>query len=31
MLGKEIYKIYAPEQSKWSRWVRPVPFAAIDT
>ena len=30
MLGKEIYKIYAPEQSKWSRWVRPVPFAAID-
>ena len=31
MIGKEIYKIYAPKFSKWSKWVRPVPFVAIDT
>lgn len=30
MIGKEIYKIYAPENAKWVKWVRPVPFAAID-
>ena len=31
MLGKEIYKIYAPIGAKWIEWVRPVPFVAIDT
>lgn len=31
MLGKEIYKIYAPANTKWTGWVRPVPFVAIDT
>ena len=31
MLGKEIYKIYAPVGTKWTEWVRPVPFIAIDT
>ena len=31
MLGKEIYKIYAPKDAKWTNWVRPVPFVAIDT
>lgn len=31
MIGEEIYKVYAPFSSKWSKWVRPVPFVAIDT
>lgn len=31
MIGKEIYKIYAPVDRKWTEWVRPVPFVAIDT
>ena len=31
MRGKEIYKIYAPEGAKWTEWVRPVPFVAMDT
>lgn len=31
MLGKEIYKIYAPCGAKWTNWIRPVPFVAIDT
>lgn len=31
MKGKEIYKIYAPINAKWTEWVRPVPFVAIDT
>lgn len=31
MTGKEIYKIYAPDSTKWVEWVRPVPFVAIDT
>ena len=31
MNGKDIYKIWAPQNNKWSRWVRPVPFVAIDT
>lgn len=30
MIGKEIYKIWAPENTKWTNWVRPVPFVAID-
>ena len=30
MNGKEIYKIYAPDGAKWTEWVRPVPFVAID-
>lgn len=24
--NKEVYKIWAPENSIWSGWVRPVPF-----
>lgn len=28
---KDIYKIWAPQNNKWSRWVRPVPFVAINT
>ena len=31
MIGKDIYKIYAPDGAKWTNWVRPVPFIAIDT
>ena len=31
MTGKEVYKIYAPDYAKWTEWVRPVPFVAIDT
>ena len=31
MIGKEIYKIYAPYATKWTEWIRPVPFVAIDT
>lgn len=31
MTGKEVYKIYAPIGAKWTEWVRPVPFVAIDT
>lgn len=31
MRGKEIYKIYAPIGAKWTEWIRPVPFVAIDT
>ena len=31
MIGKEIYKIYAPLGAKWTEWLRPVPFVAIDT
>lgn len=31
MIGKEIYKIYAPDCTKWTEWIRPVPFVAIDT
>ena len=31
MIGKEIYKIYAPNSTKWTEWIRPVPFVAIDT
>lgn len=30
MIGKEIYKIYAPKGAKWTEWIRPVPFIAID-
>ncbi len=29
MIGKEIYKIWAPK-SKWQGWVRPVVFASMD-
>ena len=31
MIGKETYKIYAPDGTKWTEWIRPVPFVAIDT
>jgi len=31
MIGKEVFKIYAPYGAKWTEWVRPVPFVAIDT
>lgn len=30
MTNKEIYKIWAPDNNKWSAWVRPVPFIPID-
>ena len=30
MTGKEVYKIWAPTGSKWTDWVRPVPFVQID-
>ena len=29
MTGREIFKIWAPRESKWTDWVRPVPFVAI--
>lgn len=29
MIGKEIYKIWAPENSIWMPWVRPVPFVQM--
>ena len=28
--NKEIYKLWAPKESIWSPWVRPVPFVFID-
>lgn len=31
MNGLDIYKIYAPENTKWTEWVRVVPFVAINT
>lgn len=31
MIGKNVYKIFAPRGAKWSEWIRPVPFIAIDT
>ena len=31
MIGKEIYKIFAPADAKWVEWIRPVSFVAIDT
>ena len=31
MIGEKIYKIYSPNGAKWTEWVRPVPFIAIDT
>lgn len=30
MKGKEVYKIWAPSNNKWTSWVRPVPFVEID-
>ena len=30
MIGREIYKIWAPAEAKWVDWVRPVPFVKID-
>ena len=27
---KEVYKVWAPENGRWSDWVRPVPFIAIN-
>lgn len=30
MVGKEIYKIWAPVGTRWVDWVRPVPFVQID-
>lgn len=29
MTGREIYKVWAPIDKKWTRWVRPVPFVGI--
>lgn len=31
MTGKDVYKIWAPSASKWTQWVRPVPFIQIDS
>ncbi len=31
MSGREVFKIYAPASAKWTDWVRPVLFVAIDT
>ena len=30
MTGKELYRIWAPENAKWTNWTRPVPFIGID-
>lgn len=30
MLGKDIYKVWAPIGAKWVQWVRPVPFIGIN-
>lgn len=30
MTGKEVYKIWAPSNARWTDWVRPVPFVQID-
>ena len=30
MTGRDIFKIWAPTDSKWTNWVRPVPFVEID-
>ena len=30
MTGREIFKIWAPVDCKWTDWVRPVPFASIN-
>lgn len=30
MLGKEIYKVWAPAGCKWVDWVRPVPFVGMN-
>lgn len=30
MLAKEIYKVWARTNNKWSAWVRPVPFVALN-
>ena len=30
MNGREIYKIWAPYDREWTRWVRPVCFVDID-
>lgn len=30
MTGREVYEIWAKEGAKWTVWVRPVPFIAID-
>lgn len=29
MLGKDIYKIWAPSEAKWIQWIRPVPFVQM--
>lgn len=30
MTGKDIFKIWAPVDAKWTEWVRPVPFVSLD-
>lgn len=30
MIGKEIYKIWAPFGAKWTDWIRPVPFTQLN-
>ncbi len=29
MTGREIFKVWAPADKKWTRWVRPVPFVGM--
>lgn len=29
MTGKEVYKIWAPFECRWTDWVRPVPFVRV--
>ena len=29
MIEKEVYKIWAPYNNKWSRWTKIIPFVAI--
>ena len=30
MIGKEIYKIWAPYGARWTNWIRPVPFVQLN-
>lgn len=30
MIGKEIYRIWAPYGAKWTDWIRPVPFTQLN-
>ena len=30
MIGRDIFDIWAPRGAKWTQWVRPVSFVAIN-